>query len=122
MKNVIPFAFGLGLVPVSLFSAQPVSPPRIEWQSTVGGAANDWPTKVIEMPDGGFVIGGVSSSGISGNKTSPLLDTELRPTDPDENGDAWVVKLNSLGVKQWDCSYGGVGADVLVDLAPTKDR
>jgi hypothetical protein len=96
-----------------------VSPPRIEWQQTIGGSADDVPTKLIELPDGSFVIGGVSYSGLGGNKSSPLLDTELRPTDPDEHGDAWVVKLNSFGVKQWDRSYGGVGGDVLVDLAPT---
>jgi len=43
-----------------LLSAQPVSPPRIEWQQTIGGTADDWPTKVIEMPDGSLVIGGIS--------------------------------------------------------------
>jgi hypothetical protein len=64
--------------------------------------------ETMEMPDGSFVIGGASRSGVSGNKTSPRLDSELWSIVPDENGyvwidrDAWVVKLGHSGFKEWD--------------------
>lgn len=101
--------------------AQTSRAPKIQWQVTLGGERAEWPTKIIEGADGSFFVGGTTWSAASGNKTSPLRDSELRSIEPDENGDTWVVKLNRLGVKQWDSSYGGVGADLLVDLAPTKD-
>ena len=127
MKTVIFFSLGLGCATLPLLSAQPVSPPRIEWQQTIGGAADDWPTKIVEAADGSFFIGGMTRSAPGGNKTSPRLDSELRSIEPDENGDtwfigdAWVVKLNSHGLKEWDRSYGGVGTDTLVDMVPATD-
>jgi hypothetical protein len=127
MKTVILFCLGFGCATLPLLSAHPVSPPRIEWQQTIGGTADDWPAKVIEMPDGSFVIGGMSRSGISGNKTSPRLDSELWSIVPDENGyvwidrDAWVIKLGHSGFKEWDQTYGGAGTDALVDMVPATD-
>jgi hypothetical protein len=119
------------MIGLSVMGQQPLRaqahPPSIQWQKTVGGDADDWLTKVLVMPDGSFVIGGISRSGVSGNKTSPRLDSELRSILPDENGDvwigrdAWVIKLSSSGLKEWDRTYGGMGTDTLVDIALDAD-
>lgn len=101
-------------------------PPRVEWQQTVGGASSEWPVKVIEMPDGSFAIAGVSSSGISGNKTSPLLDSQYRPANPGDyhfvfGGDVWIVKLNRAGEKLWDRSFGTAGDDFAGNMILNAD-
>jgi RHS repeat-associated protein len=115
LRTVIVSFLSLGYT-FSPFAAPQPNAPRIQWQHTIGGDADDWPIKAIEMPDGSFVIGGSSRSGVSGNKTSPGLDSQLRSIDPDENGgDAWVVKLSRSGLKEWDRTYGGMGTDTLVD-------
>jgi len=101
--------------------AQTPRAPTIQWQRVLGGSSDDKPVKIVEADDGSFFVGGVSLSEPSGNKTSPLLDVDLLPIDSLEVGDMWVVKLDRTGAKQWDRSYGGLGGDALVDLAPTSD-
>ena len=51
----------------SLASAQIA--PEIEWQNTIGGISGDFLYSVIETIDGGYLLGGTSNSGISGDKT-----------------------------------------------------
>ncbi|MBL0053995.1 MAG: T9SS type A sorting domain-containing protein [Bacteroidetes bacterium] len=46
-------------------------------------------------------MGGTSNSGISGDKTQPSWGVY----------DYWVVKIDSLGIKQWDKRFGGTGED-----------
>jgi len=41
----------------------------IEWQNTIGGNSFDELSSVIETTDGGYLLGGYSESGISGDKT-----------------------------------------------------
>jgi hypothetical protein len=67
MRDVILFSLGFGCATLPLVSAQPVSRPRIEWQQTLGGMSYDAPVKIVETPDGGFVIGGISFSDAGGN-------------------------------------------------------
>jgi hypothetical protein len=43
--------------------------PEIEWQNTIGGSSDDMVLSVIQTDDGGYFLGGYSTSGISGNKT-----------------------------------------------------
>lgn len=40
----------------------------IVWQNTIGGTDNDVLYSIFEISDNGFVIGGKSTSGISGDK------------------------------------------------------
>ena len=89
MKATLPIhLLVLSIAGQLLLPAQVPRVPRIEWQQTIGGTSYDGPAKVVEMPDGGFVFGGLSLSGISGNKTSPSWDTNAI-----YGGDFWVVKL-----------------------------
>ena len=54
-----------------------------------------------QTSDGGYILGGYSTSDISGDKS----EADRGDTD------YWVVKVNSLGVKQWDKTLGGSGID-----------
>lgn len=61
--------------------------------------------------DGGFLLGGSSNSGVSGDKTEPNWGAN----------DFWVIKVDSLGVVEWQHVFGGNGEDVLVDMQLTTD-
>ena len=87
--------------------------PAIQWQNTIGGNADDYavPTIVLQTTDGGYIIGGSSSSNISGDKTE------------NSNGstDYWIVKTDSSGNIQWQNTIGGSGYDALVAIQQTSD-
>jgi hypothetical protein len=71
----------------------------IQWDSAYGGPADDNLSAMIQTTGGGFIMGGVTNSGIGGDKSQPL------------NGayDVWVVKVTSTGTIQWERTYGGPG-------------
>ena len=70
---------------------------NIIWDRTFGGHENDVVTDIEVLTDGGFLIGGQSESGQTGNKSTP------------NNGqrDFWLVKIDGEGNKIWDRTYGG---------------
>ncbi|MBC8172498.1 MAG: T9SS type A sorting domain-containing protein, partial [Chitinophagales bacterium] len=82
----------------------------IEWQNTIGGSGNDYLYSVQQTSDGGYILGGHSGSGISGDKSEDKLGF-----------DYWVVKLNGSGVIQWQNTIGGVSTDNLYDVQQTTD-
>ena len=43
--------------------------PTIQWQNTIGGSDWDYLYSIQQTSDGGYVLGGYSSSNISGDKT-----------------------------------------------------
>ena len=76
---------------------------NIQWQNTIGGDYYEnfhciWPTY-----DGGYLVGGKSLSGISGDKTENNLG----------GGKIWIVKTDSYGNIQWDNTIGGSGYEEL---------
>ncbi len=81
------------------------------WDRSFGGNSNDVLRCVRQTPDGGFILGGTSQSGTTGNKTSPNLG----------GADFWVVRVDADGNKLWDRSFGGSGDDELNSLAQTAD-
>jgi len=90
--------------------------PCIEvWDKRFGGTNNDSPWSFQQTKDGGFVLGGYSNSGISGNKTQNNWDT-INGTD-----DYWIVKIDSLGNKEWDKRFGGTLEDALYVIQQTTD-
>jgi hypothetical protein len=106
----------LAAVPVSSFiplylAAQTMSPPAIEWQRSFGGTNADIACCIRQTSDGGFIVGGYSYSGASGNKISTNFG----------NVDYWLLRLDRNGDKLWDASFGGDGEDVLSDVQPTAD-
>ncbi|MBL0300259.1 MAG: T9SS C-terminal target domain-containing protein [Cytophagaceae bacterium] len=81
------------------------------WDKTFGGELFELFPKIISLSDGGFAVGGISLSGISGDKT-----------EPSKGGyDFWIVKINENGIKIWDKSIGGSGDEYLNSIAVTSD-
>ncbi len=84
---------------------------NILWQNTIGGTNVDELYAIQETADGGFIAGGVSYSGISGDKTEASKG----------GGDYWVLKLNSIGEIEWQKTIGGNSNDWLFALEITND-
>lgn len=81
------------------------------WQKTIGGNLSEWITSVIQTIDGGYLAGGPSASGISGEKTDFCRGID----------DYWVVKLDTTGMIQWQKTLGGADYDELISLKATND-
>jgi hypothetical protein len=62
--------------------------------------------------DGGYILGGWSESGISGNKTQ---------SNWANSPDYWILKIDSLGNKLWDKDFGGINYETLASLEQTLD-
>ncbi len=83
----------------------------IKWQKTIGGSNGDWLYSIIPSPDGGYVLGGTSSSNISGDKTENRIGY----------ADYWVVKIDSIGNIVWQNSIGGSKSNELRTIVPSVD-
>ncbi len=87
------------------------SPLSKQWDYRFGGDVYDFLNTFQQTSDGGYILGGYSSSGISGDKTQPSWG----------NLDYWIVKIDALGIKQWDKRFGGAGNEVLNSVEQTSD-
>lgn len=81
------------------------------WDKRFGGTLGEYFWVIEQTLDNGFILGGSTASGISGDKTQPNRG----------NLDYWIVKIDSVGNKQWDRDFGGTDEDVLRSLCLTKD-
>ncbi|PSR53947.1 hypothetical protein AHMF7605_10670 [Adhaeribacter arboris] len=81
------------------------------WDKTIGGNGSDLLTALIKTPDEGFLLGGTTNSGRSGEKSE-----EKRGQD-----DYWVVKLDHAGNINWDRTLGGTSSEQLSSLLITSD-
>jgi len=70
---------------------------NIQWQNTIGGNSVDYLTSIQQTTDGGYILGGWSNSGVSGDKTENSQGAN----------DYWVVKLDPIGYIQWQNTIGG---------------
>src|SRR5699024_10359117 len=52
------------------------------------------------LPDGGYVLSGTSSSGISGDKSEDCMGEDF-----------WLVRIDEQGNKVWDETIGGLSFD-----------
>ncbi|MBS1656495.1 MAG: T9SS type A sorting domain-containing protein [Bacteroidetes bacterium] len=77
-----------------------------QWDARFGGSSEDKLTSIIQTSDGGFLLGGISNSGISGDKSQPKLGVD----------DFWIVKTDANGIKQWDKTFGGADDDQLEEV------
>ena len=81
----------------------------IQWQKSFGGTDYDVAGKIIQTSDGGYaIVGSVMSN--NGNVTG-------------NHGtmDAWVVKISSTGVLQWQKTIGGTNYDYGNSIVQTSD-
>ncbi|WP_162055522.1 T9SS type A sorting domain-containing protein [Pontibacter pamirensis] len=81
------------------------------WDKTFGGSEHDEIVSLANTPDGGYILGGWSSSGAGGDKTEASQG----------HMDYWVVKLNADGSKAWDKTLGGTINDYLLSVVVTSD-
>ncbi|WP_114778746.1 cohesin domain-containing protein [Botryobacter ruber] len=79
------------------------------WDKRFGGSGPDELTHMINTPDGSYLLGGWSESGITGDKTEASRG----------ESDYWVVKISSDGSKAWDKTFGGSSSDRLYSLITT---
>jgi len=85
---------------------------NLEWDKDFGGTSDDELFAVQQTADRGYILGGWSYSGINGDKTQSTWGAY----------DYWIVKTDSLGNKQWDKDFGGTHWDNLISLQQTLDR
>jgi hypothetical protein len=85
---------------------------EIEWQKTFGGIYNDELRSLEQTKDLGYIIGGVSNSPVSGNKSEDSLG----------NYDFWVIKINTRGDIEWQKTIGGALDDQLNVVYQSFDR
>ncbi len=81
----------------------------VQWQRTYGGSQDDKPYLVRNVPSGGFVILGTTSSG-DGQVTG------LHGED-----DLWVLRVSATGVLEWQQTLGGSNRSFPAGLLVTSD-
>lgn len=85
------------------------------WDKTFGGTSRDGLSTMLASEDGGYVLGGTSTSPKSRDKSENSRDTDFYI------GDYWLVKIDNTGKKIWDKTFGGESADVLSSVMITSD-
>ncbi len=83
----------------------------LEWQKTYGGQYADYLRSMEQTKDNGYILGGYSNSPQSGDKTEPNKGV----------GDYWIIKINDVGVIEWQNTYGSNGDDQLYVIHQTQD-
>ena len=81
------------------------------WDKTYGGSSWDYLSCLIPTADGGYLVGGTSLSGITGDKTQAFKGMS----------DMWVLKLDANGNKIWDKTIGGNRGDGIYAMLHTPD-
>ncbi|MEO1654668.1 MAG: hypothetical protein AAFU64_14070, partial [Bacteroidota bacterium] len=74
---------------------------NILWDKTFGGNQADELVDITLLKDGSLLLGGNSTSGVSGDKT-------------EANGETWIIRTDDQGNKVWDKTYVNVLADMLL--------
>ena len=81
------------------------------WDYRYGGTGLDSLVSMRPTPDGGYLLAGSTTSPVGGDVTAPGRG----------GADYWLVKMNNLGVIQWQGRYGGPGHDWLAQARPAPD-
>lgn len=102
-----------------------------QWQRTIGGAGQDELLCAFQTKDGGYMLGGSSSSNPpvlsntkieAGSITTTKADLFNKSEKSRGNMDYWIVKLNKEGNIEWQKTYGGQYADILRSMEQTTDN
>ena len=81
----------------------------LEWQKSFGGSAADVGHCIIATSDGGYILSARSGS------------NDINVSGNNGNDDAWVLKLSSTGILQWQKCVGSYGNDAGLDIQTTTD-
>jgi predicted secreted protein len=96
------FVFMLAFASTLTFLVSAATPPDIQLNLLYGGTGEDYARSVIQTSDNGYLLVGITNSfGV--------------------NGDAWMVKVNSSGIMQWDKNFGGGGSEYAFAVIKTSD-
>ncbi len=76
---------------------------NVQWSNSYGLSGADYPRAIQQTPDGGYIIGGVTTSIGAGSN------------------DYGIFKVDESGALQWNKSYGNSASDFLHDLDVTPD-
>jgi hypothetical protein len=79
------------------------------WSKTYGGSEDDEAADISKTSDGGYILTGYSRS-IDGDVSSNAGFL-----------DYWIIKVNSVGVKQWEKSFGFPGSDRAYSVIETAE-
>jgi hypothetical protein len=82
---------------------------NIQWQKSLGGSNGDYVYSIQPTPDGGYFVGGVTTS------------TDGNVTLNHGESDYWAVKLDATGTIQWQKSFGGSGLESVQSVQTTSD-
>jgi hypothetical protein len=92
------------------------------WQKTIGGTGQEKLLSIAQTRDGGYILGGTSSS----NKAEPdekgAEDKYGKTEDSRGSLDYWVVKLDTKGEIKWQKTMGGKYVDELKSIQQTHDK
>lgn len=83
----------------------------IQWQKSLGGSSLDAALSIIQSADGGYVLAGNSWSNdgnVSGHHGMMA------------QWDAWILKLDTVGILLWQQSYGGTDVDRAYSIVQTS--
>ena len=84
------------------------------WDKTIGGQGDDYAYSVCSMPglNNGYLVGGFSFSGISGNKSEANRGQD----------DFWAIRITELGSVAWDRTFGGDLEDELARVMISRQN
>lgn len=80
---------------------------QLEWQRCLGGSRPEIGTSVVQSPDGGYLLGGETTS----------TDGDISSKHNGHNLDAWIVKLRADGTIEWEKTFGGTNHDGCYSIA-----
>lgn len=80
------------------------------WDKRLGGTGNDF-SYTVALDDKNFVLGATSSTNMNGDKSEPSRGSN----------DFWLVKIDTVGNKLWDKTFGGSLDDKAYVFTKTSD-
>jgi len=79
---------------------------RLEWDRTFGTSRGEYAHAVQQTSDGGYAVAGATQAG--GSNLYPIFD-------------AWLIKTDPNGAREWDVVLGGAGQDYINAVEQTAD-
>jgi hypothetical protein len=92
-----------------------------QWQRTIGGSGQEKLQSIARTKDGGYIIGGSSSSDKTEKDEKGAEDPFGKTEDSRGNLDYWVIKLKGNGTVEWQKTIGGEYIDELKSIEQTTD-
>lgn len=82
----------------------------IQWQKSFGGSGCEYVSSIQQTTDGGYIVGGWTGS-VDGDITVNYGEY-----------DYWIVKMDSLGIIEWQKSFGSLHDDQAYSIQQTSDN